>query len=1312
MLCSDGTLAAWGINGTGELGNNSRINSKVPVAVNMANGTSALFGKTVIAIAAGGFHNLALCSDGTLVAWGNNVEGALGDNSTTDRLVPVAVNVASGTSALFGKSVIAIAAGRIHSLALCSDGTLATWGWNANGELGDNTTTNRSVPVSVNVANGISALFDKSVIAVAAGSQHNLALCSDGTLVTWGHNGFGQLGNNDFSGATKRVPVAVNMANGTSVLFGKTITALAAGEFHSLAQCSDGALTAWGYNGIGQLGDNSTVGRFVPVAVSSTPLAAGERFILGTSGHSASHTLAIAAALPPPPPPAPEIELELVGSEANTPLVSGADTVPFGTVAPGSTVTQTFLIKNTGDASLDNLEVSLDIGDPDSDQFMITQPAENSIAPSGSRTFTATFAPDSAGSRQATLQVASNDADEGTFEVELTGTAVLSPEIDVRDGTTYLESTDTVAFGEVLRGTSEERVITIENTGNADLTSVAVSIVTAPGSAAWSFSELPQATVIPSATTSFTLRYTPSSYGPSAVTVQVASSDASENPFIIHFTGNGIADGPRVSRPVNEAPVPPATAVVWNDSLAGTYDGPLRHATTGAVIGHLSRLQLLPAVPRIRPNPLAKGTLLFQGRKVAIEAVISPSGAIATSLTEPLPGTGTLTLSLQVQRRDISQKPVIDGTVQWLGITARVSAPASGYSTTTQVPVNVQGKYTMAMPAEDAWGDTQPGGDGFATVVIAADGSVKFSGILGDGNTFSLTSYLSGDGEIPIYFPILRAGVARGLLAGTLVMRDLPGVSDFDGLLDFTRSADSGAKTYPAGFSVKVWALGNKYTAPSVGIRALPQLSGTNQNAQLSLRSPTFVDELTRWAMDWRADNTFAHYGPGLFSGSGGGTAGLVSGSVLRLGLPTSQTTAYKGVVMQKQGMTAGHFIYGSRTGSARIRPGNFPPPGSGAAGALFRPVDAGAPAGPPALTTSAFGTLAAGTYQGIIHGDTDIAGAIENMVVAKDGNFTATLWFLGAKHPLKDRVFPDGTVSITLTRPSLTPIIIALQLKTEDAQPTEFQFQGTITANAASFTVTAPRMPVYGNGLLRAPNRGVYTMAMLAPNGVDANNEPGGDGYAALSISYLGVCSGTFKLADGGTFTFANKVTKQGEWPLYRPLYGTVPKGWLAGSLTFRDVPNVSDLDGQWRWVKNNGAVPAAFPYSTGFSVTRQVIGCRYYAPVLPALSFTQLADVPLNAWLRLSGPDFSTLPALDLTVLDRAVTWTEKSTIITYGPDKLINASCAISTGVFSGTYEDKPQGVSQFIGGVLLQKQGVVTGHYLHGTKSGLMVIEPRN
>lgn len=1011
------------------------------------------------------------------------------------------------------------------------------------------------------------------------------------------------------------------------------------------------------------------------------------------------------------PPPQAEIEVELVGSQANTPLTSGVGTVLFGEVAPGSSSTQTFLIKNTGDATLENIEVSLDVGDPDAGQFGITQPAENSIAPGAGRTFTATFAPDSAGSRTATLRVESNDLDEGSFEVELTGTAVLSPEIGVRDGTRVLESTDTVAFGEVVRGGFAERVFTIENTGNGALTGLAVSIATAPGSTAWSVTELPQATVAPAGSTSFRLRFTPAGYGPSSVAVQIASNDASENPFVIHCEGNSIADGPRVARPLSEAAAPPSSAVVWSNSLAGTYDGPVRHATTGMVIGQFSRLQLLPAVPRIQPNPMAKGTLLFQGRKVAVEAVISPSGAIAATLIEPLPGTGTLTLNLQVQRRDASEKPVIDGTVQWLGIVARVTAPSSGYSSTSQAPANVRGTYTMAMPAEDSWGETEPGGDGFAVVTVNADGSVKFNGLLGDGTTFSLTSYLSGDGEIPIHFPIVSSGVTRGLLAGSLTLRDLPGVSDFDGVLDWHRTADAKAKTYPAGFRVKVWALGSKYTAPQANTRALAQLPNTSQNAQLTLRRPTDSQELNRWALDWKTDNTFVHYGPDLVAGSGGGSSGFVSGKVVPWWLTQPQGTSYSGICLQKQGVTAGHFLYGTRSGSARIKPGDFPMPGSEAAGVLRRAAEAGTPATPPALAVTNYGTAASGTYQGIIKGDAEISGALENLVVSKDGNFTGTLWFLGEKHPLKGRIFPDGTASITLTRSGQTPILIALQLMAENAQPGEFQLQGTLSANGADFTVRAPRMPVYGNGLARAPTRGVYTLAMLAPDGVDASAEPGGDGYASLSVSQLGVCSGTLRLADGGTVTFANYVTRQGEWPLYRPLYGKTPKGWLAGSLTFRDVPDVSDLDGEWRWVKNSGAEPASFPYPGGFSTTRQVIGSRYYAPVASTRAFEQLADRPLNAWLRLTGPDFSTLAGLNLTTLDRAVTWLESNTVITHGPDRLNKAACVTSTGIFGGTYEDKPRGVSQFIGGVLLQKQGVLTGHYLHGTKGGLVVIEPR-
>ena len=96
------------------------------------------------------------------------------------------------------------------------------------------------------------------------------------------------------------MPVAVNTASGVSALFGKTAVAIAAGAIHSLALCSDGTVTAWGSNGSGQLGDNQVSGGFslVPVAVNTTSLAVGERFTCVSSGPLANHTLGLVAVPP------------------------------------------------------------------------------------------------------------------------------------------------------------------------------------------------------------------------------------------------------------------------------------------------------------------------------------------------------------------------------------------------------------------------------------------------------------------------------------------------------------------------------------------------------------------------------------------------------------------------------------------------------------------------------------------------------------------------------------------------------------------------------------------------------------------------------------------------------------------------------------------------------------------------------------------------------------------------------------------------------------------------------------------------------
>ena len=159
---ADSRPVTWGSNNYGELGNNSTTNTSVPTAVTMS---GVLSGKTIVAMSAGAEHTLGLCSDGTVASWGYNGGGELGNNSMTNSSVPVAV-ISSGV--LSGKRVVAVSAGVNHSLALCSDGTVAAWGQNNEGELGNGTTTTSSVPVAVTTSGVLSG---KTVVAISAKSE-------------------------------------------------------------------------------------------------------------------------------------------------------------------------------------------------------------------------------------------------------------------------------------------------------------------------------------------------------------------------------------------------------------------------------------------------------------------------------------------------------------------------------------------------------------------------------------------------------------------------------------------------------------------------------------------------------------------------------------------------------------------------------------------------------------------------------------------------------------------------------------------------------------------------------------------------------------------------------------------------------------------------------------------------------------------------------------------------------------------------------------------------------------------------------------
>ncbi|MGH7493184.1 MAG: T9SS type A sorting domain-containing protein [bacterium] len=244
-LKADGTVWAWGRNDKGQLGDNSTTDSSTPVQVKGAGGTGNL--TNVAAIHAGYAFSIAMKADGTVWAWGSNVYGQLGDNTTTDSSVPVQVKGSGGTGNL--TNVAELSGGAQHGLVIKGDGTVWAWGRNQKGQLGDNTTTNRSTPVQV-------SSFSNAV-TVAGGIYHSVAFKSDGTIWTWGYNEFGQLGDN--STTDKTIPVLAAGLTG--------VIQIAAGGRHSLALRTDGSLRSWGFNYYFQLGDGTSTDRKKPIQV-------------------------------------------------------------------------------------------------------------------------------------------------------------------------------------------------------------------------------------------------------------------------------------------------------------------------------------------------------------------------------------------------------------------------------------------------------------------------------------------------------------------------------------------------------------------------------------------------------------------------------------------------------------------------------------------------------------------------------------------------------------------------------------------------------------------------------------------------------------------------------------------------------------------------------------------------------------------------------------------------------------------------------------------------------------------------------------
>jgi alpha-tubulin suppressor-like RCC1 family protein len=227
-LATNGAVRCWGDNASGELGVGTKAQRPAPVLV------SGL-GSGMQAVAAKGAYTCALTPTGTVRCWGDNLHGQLGDGTTLQRLTPVTVTG-------LGSGVQQIAAGNAHTCALTGEGAVLCWGDNRHGQLGDGTTTQRLAPVPV-------AGLGSGVRAIAAGGDHACALTMAGAVFCWGENIAGQLG--DGTRVQRNMPVLVSGA-------GEGVQAIALGYYHSCALSTGGAVSCWGYNGVGALGDGST----------------------------------------------------------------------------------------------------------------------------------------------------------------------------------------------------------------------------------------------------------------------------------------------------------------------------------------------------------------------------------------------------------------------------------------------------------------------------------------------------------------------------------------------------------------------------------------------------------------------------------------------------------------------------------------------------------------------------------------------------------------------------------------------------------------------------------------------------------------------------------------------------------------------------------------------------------------------------------------------------------------------------------------------------------------------------------------------
>gem|GEM_PF-3074339 len=256
---TDGGLYTWGGNDCGQLGSGLVITEENFYMSDRNMGIPTRVMENVIAVSAGREHTMAITTDRVLWGWGANYSGQLGDGTDENRYSPVKIM----------EDVIFVSAGYAHTAAIKTDGSLWVWGWNDYGQVGDGTSAviewvededywaggRRVVIEAKNRYNPVKIMED--VTDVSTGFAYTMAITKDRVLWGWGQNDIGQLGNGEDYFEDFSSPVEI-MDN---------ITAVSAGMDHTMVIKTDGSLWGWGANDCGQLGNGNFTEQYTPVRI-------------------------------------------------------------------------------------------------------------------------------------------------------------------------------------------------------------------------------------------------------------------------------------------------------------------------------------------------------------------------------------------------------------------------------------------------------------------------------------------------------------------------------------------------------------------------------------------------------------------------------------------------------------------------------------------------------------------------------------------------------------------------------------------------------------------------------------------------------------------------------------------------------------------------------------------------------------------------------------------------------------------------------------------------------------------------------------